>query len=80
MLVYLVVAGVYEGSGSLRSAHQPEQNPLATSTGDQPRRAQASTEGQIKHDFPEPRLEEDERVEMQDLRWPKNGQLALTAG
>ncbi len=78
-VAYVVVAGVYKGLGHYDQAHQPEQNPLAvnTSSGEQRRSVpKQATEGQIKHDFPEPRLEEDERVELQDLRGPNDEQLA----
>ena len=79
LVAYAVVAVVYKGLGRYDRSHQPEQNPLAvdSSSGEQrqavPRQA---TGEQIKRDFPEPRLEEDERMELQDLRAPKDEQLA----
>jgi hypothetical protein len=79
LVAYLVVAGVYKGFGHYDQAHQPEQNPLAvdTSSGADRRAVPKQAMGdQIKRDFPEPRLEEDERVELQDLRGPKDEQLA----
>lgn len=78
-VAYVVVVGVYKGFSHYDTANQPEQNPLAvnTSSGEQRRAVPKQATGEeIKHDFPEPRLEEDERLELQDLRGPEDDQLA----
>ena len=79
LVAYVVVAVVYKGFGHYDRSHQPEQNPLAvdTSSGEQRQTVPKQATGeQIKRDFPEPRLEEDERLELQDVRGPKDEQLA----
>ena len=79
LVAYVVVVGVYKGFDHFDAAHQPEQNPLAVdiSTGEQRQAMPKQAVGdQIKRDFPQPRLEEDERMELQDVRGPKDQQLA----
>jgi hypothetical protein len=64
VLVFLVVWGVYEFLNTRQRAHQPQQNPLV-------KREEADTRnvspGEIMK-FPQPRLEQNERVEINDFR------------
>jgi hypothetical protein len=79
LVAYGIVVSLSTGLGHYDRTHQPEPNPLAVdTTSGAERRAvpKQATEDQIKHDFPEPRLEEDERMELQDVRGPKDEQLA----
>ena len=69
VLVYFAVNGLYWGLDRYSETHQPQQNPLKplvqTSTRDTDT---AKVRGEIKSEFPEPRLETDERNEMTEPR------------
>ena len=69
VLVYFFLKGMYGYLDAYDKAHQPEQNPLkppaAIATRDT-RTPQVAA--QVKADFPEPRLESDERTEIRDFR------------
>jgi len=64
VLVFLVVWGMYQFLDRRQRAHQPQQGPLA-------RQAESDTRsvspGEIAR-FPEPRLEQNERIEINDFR------------
>jgi hypothetical protein len=77
---YLAVMVLHKGLTRYDDQHQPQQNPLAAdvSTGDERRvmdydKTQKET---IPAKFPEPRLEEDERRELREVREPNDELLA----
>ena len=63
ILIYFVLWGVYHYLDSYQRSHQPPQNPLVQSSADT--RHIAPQEIQK---FPQPRLEKNERVEIDDFR------------
>jgi hypothetical protein len=69
LLVYFVLRGMYAYLDARSQASQPPQNPLVTARGptarNQPR---AEVQTQIKNTFPDPRLEENERQEINQFR------------
>jgi len=64
VLVFLVVWGMYQFLDSRARAHQPRQNPLAPQV-ESDTRSVSPTE---ITKFPQPRLEQNERVEINDFR------------
>ena len=80
LLAYGAMQGVYYALNeySLHQAEKAEHNPLVKVTVDPGQRretAYAPTQDAIKHTFPEPRLEEDERAELNDIRVPEEDRL-----
>jgi hypothetical protein len=76
LLVYFVAAGMYHFLNRYAQEHQPPLNPLKQNveidTRDTNRARVANT---IERTFPEPRLETDERGEINDFRRQENEQL-----
>lgn len=73
LAVYLAMHGLYAvlNAHDYKEAQKAQQNPLVTSTTDpEQRRATpyAQTHEEITHTFTEPRLEENERMELEDVR------------
>ncbi|SRR6266496_82414 len=79
LVAYALVTSLYKGFSHYDRTRQAQPNPLAVDTSSSEERQAVEkrpTEAQIKHSFPTPRLEEDERGELQDLRGPQDAQLA----
>jgi hypothetical protein len=69
VLVFLFLRGMYAFLDARSRASQPEQNPLVISTGPLERNLPRSkVQEQIKTTFPDPRLEENERQEINQFR------------
>jgi hypothetical protein len=69
VLVYLVVAGLYGYLDKYANRHQPPQNPMVQPTGTDTRETSAAdTKAEIDANFPQPRLERNERVEINEFR------------
>jgi hypothetical protein len=69
ILVYFVVNGVYWSLTRYSEAHQPRQNPLKRNVETDTRDTQPGTvTARVNRTFPEPRLETDERHEINSLR------------
>jgi hypothetical protein len=69
VLVYLVVAGLYGYLDKYANSHQPPQNPMVQQTGTDTRETSAAdTRTEIDANFPQPRLERNERVEINEFR------------
>lgn len=80
LVAYGAMHGLYYALNqySLHQAEKAEHNPLVKVTVDPEQRrdtAYAPTQDAIKHTFPEPRLEEDERAELNGVRGPEEEQL-----
>ncbi|HZQ67854.1 MAG TPA: hypothetical protein VFA68_04980 [Terriglobales bacterium] len=71
VLIYLIVIGMYKFLDSYQRAHQPPQNPLAVPTAPDTRDI---TMADI-HQFPQPRLETNERIELNGFRLAEEQQL-----
>jgi hypothetical protein len=76
VIVYFVANGVYWSLDRYSGAHQPAQNPMKqnveTDTRDE---RPADVRATIQRIFPEPRLETDERTEINDFRLREEEQL-----
>jgi hypothetical protein len=76
VIVYFVANGVYWSLDRYSGAHQPAQNPMKqnveTDTRDE---RPADVRANIQRIFPEPRLETDERTEINDFRLREEEQL-----
>ena len=69
VLVFLFLRGMYAFLDARSRASQPPQNPLVTSTGPLERNLpRGEVQKQIKNTFPDPRLEENERQEINQFR------------
>ena len=67
-LVYLALWGLYHFLDAYQSSHQPPQNPLAPVTQADTRETNpAVTRTEIDNRFPQPRLERNERLEINDF-------------
>ncbi len=70
VLVYFFLKGMYGYLDAYDKSHQPEQNPLKPPAAIDTRDTRTpQVAAQVKADFPEPRLESDERTEIRDFRW-----------
>jgi len=77
-LVAVLLKGAYWGLDRYDQAHQPVQSPLVRATSNpDARRAVPKTETsqKIREAFPQPRLEENERGELRDVRLHEEEQL-----
>jgi hypothetical protein len=72
---YFIVIGFYHYMDGYQKAHQPPQNPLAEPRAETAKPTRAETQAEIKRAFPEPRLEEDERGQMNSIRLGEEEQL-----
>jgi hypothetical protein len=69
VLVYLVVAGLYGYLDRYARTHQPPQNPMVPQAEADTRETNpARTKAEIDANFPQPRLERNERVEINEFR------------
>lgn len=70
VLVYFVIRGFYAYMDAYELKRQPAQNPLATASepSDQRGASRRAIDGEIKAKFPQPRLETDERTQINDFR------------
>jgi len=69
LLVYFVLRGMYAYLDARSRASQPAQNPLVTARGPEVRNLpRLKIQEQIKSTFPDPRLEENERQEINQFR------------
>jgi len=76
IIVYFVVIATYRGLDSRERAHQAPQNPLKPAAETDTRDVEApKVARQIERTFPEPRLETDERGELNDFRMHEEEQL-----
>lgn len=62
--IYLLVNGLYDRMGAYQKNNQPPQNPLVKA---EDKDTRVVTDADIKR-FPEPRLEENERIEINNFR------------
>lgn len=67
VLIYFVLRGVYSYLDAYESAHQPPQNPLVQKTEADTRQVTPDEAGK----FPQPRLETNERGQLNDVRLPE---------
>jgi hypothetical protein len=72
---YFIVMGFYHYMDGYQKAHQPPQNPLVEPRVETAKPTKAETQAEIKREFPEPRLEEDERSQMNSIRLNEEEQL-----
>src|SRR5579863_9751074 len=76
VLVYLIVAGLYGYLDKYASSHQPAQNPMVQQSEADTRETNAAdTKAEIDANFPQPRLERNERVEINEFRLGEEQQL-----
>jgi len=68
VLVYFALWGLYRFLDAYQSSHQPPQSPLAPVTQADTRDTNpAATRAEIDNQFPQPRLERNERLEINDF-------------
>jgi hypothetical protein len=72
---YFIVLGFYHYMNGYQKAHQPPQNPLVEPRVETGKPTKAETQAEIKRVFPEPRLEEDERDQINSVRLEEEEQL-----
>ena len=72
---YFIVLGFYRYLDAYQKSHEPPQNPLVTPKVETSRPTKAETQEEIKRVFPEPRLEEDERGQVNGDRLREEEQL-----
>jgi hypothetical protein len=70
-----IVAGMYKYLDAYQREHQPPQNPLVVPKVEKTRPTAAETRAEIKQTFPEPRLEEDERSQLDGFLAQENREL-----
>jgi hypothetical protein len=76
VVAYFIVTGMYGFLNRYQSAHQPPQNALKQNVETDTRDTRAaSVRERIIHTFPEPRLETDERNEINSVREHEDEQL-----
>jgi hypothetical protein len=76
VIVYFVANGVYWSLDRYSGAHQPAQNPMKQNVETDTRDERAAdVKATIQRIFPEPRLETDERSEINDFRLREEEQL-----
>lgn len=70
VVAYFIIRGFYGYMDAYEQKRQPERSPLVTATlpSDQRGASRKAIEGEIKENFPQPRLETDERTEINDFR------------
>jgi hypothetical protein len=69
ILIAFIVIGMYRSLDRKSEASQPPQNPLVTAPAPDSRtETKTQFRAEIKSTFPEPRLEEDERDQLNDVR------------
>lgn len=68
LLVYFMLRGMYGLLEAREKAHQPPQNPLVAVKPQTGKPTTEETRSEIGKDFPEPRLEDDERGQLKDDR------------
>jgi len=71
----IVIVGMYKYLDAYQRAHQPPQNPLVAPKVEKTRPTAAETRADIRATFPEPRLEEDERSQLNTFLAEQNHQL-----
>jgi len=68
IFVYLLIWGMYRFLDAYQRSHQPPQSPLAQTTETDTRETnRAATSAEIDNKFPQPRLERNERLEINDF-------------
>jgi hypothetical protein len=67
-IVYFILRGMYAYLDAREKSNQPPQNPLVAARPEMGQPTTAETKGEIKKVFPEPRLEDDERGELNGIR------------
>lgn len=76
VLIAFIVIGMYRSLDRKSEASQPPQNPLVTARPlDSRTETRTQFRAEIKSTFPEPRLEEDERDQLNDVRLNEERQL-----
>ena len=75
VISYFIVMGFYHYMDTYQKAHEPPQNPLVTPRVESGKPTKTETQAEIKRAFPEPRLEEDERDQMNSIRLEEEKQL-----
>jgi len=70
-----VVIGMYDYLDSYQRVHQPPANPLVAPKVEVAKPNYARTQSEIRQVFPEPRLEEDERGQLNSIRLKEEQQL-----
>jgi hypothetical protein len=76
LIVYFVVVATFRGLDAYDRRHQPPQNPMKAAAEVDTRDLQTpKVSRQIEATFPEPRLETDERDEINDFRMHEDEQL-----
>jgi hypothetical protein len=67
LLVYFMLKGMYGLLEAREKAHQPPQNPLVAVKPQTGKPTTEETSNEIRKDFPEPRLEHDERGQLNNV-------------
>jgi hypothetical protein len=75
VLSYFILIGVYHYLDVYQRASQPPQNPLVPAKPETGKPTRAETKAEIKKDFPEPLLEEDEGGQLDNDRLKEEQQL-----
>ncbi len=76
VLVYFLLKGMYGYLDAYDKAHQPPQNPLKPPAAADTRETRTPlVDAQVKADFPEPRLESNERTEIRGFRLQEESKL-----
>jgi hypothetical protein len=75
VLAYFILIGVYHYLDAYQRANQPAQNPLVAAKPETGKPTRAETKAEIKKDFPEPLLEEDEGGQLNSERLKEEQQL-----
>ena len=75
VLSYFILIGVYHYLDVYQRASQPPQNPLVAAKPETGKPTRAETKAEIKKDFPEPLLEEDEGGQLNSDRVKEEQQL-----
>lgn len=78
VLVYYLIWGMFHFMSAYERKHEHTKSPMVSGESEDARREpdKAATHEEIKQLFPEPRLEDDERTEINDFRYQQDETLA----
>jgi hypothetical protein len=76
VLVYYVIWGMFHFMDAYERKHQQSKSPMVQMQPETREPDTAETHEKVKQEFPEPRLEDDERTEINDFRYQQDETLA----
>ncbi len=76
VLVYYIIWGMFHFMDAYERTHQQSKSPMVQMQADTREPDTARTQEKIQQEFPEPRLEDDERTEINDFRYQQDETLS----